>query len=94
MVALRWKPGTGDGEVAAIARALRALPDRIDSVRALTAGRDLGLHPDNADFAIVVDFDDEDGWQAYQDDPEHRRIVAEMIAPVLAQRTAIQVRHP
>ncbi len=32
-------------------------------------------------FAVVADFDDVDGYVAYRDDPEHKRIIAELITP-------------
>jgi hypothetical protein len=44
----------------------------------------------NADFAIVADFDDVDAWRVYQDDPEHQRVIAELIRPHLAVRSAAQ----
>ena len=53
-------------------------------------GRDLGLNEGNATFAVVADFDDVDDYLVYRDDPEHQRVIAECIAPILASRTAAQ----
>ena len=55
---------------------------------------EFGLREGNADFAVVADFDDEDGWRLYTEDPEHRRVIEELIAPVTEVRSAIQLRHP
>jgi hypothetical protein len=44
----------------------------------------------NADFAVVAEFDDEAGYLVYRDDPEHRRIIAEYLRPILASRAAVQ----
>jgi hypothetical protein len=43
---------------------------------------------------VVADFDDEDGWRAYTEDPEHRRVIEELIAPVTEDRSAVQLRLP
>jgi Stress responsive A/B Barrel Domain len=91
---LRWKPGTTDEQVELIERGLAALPERLPQLRAYAFGRDLGLREGNADFAVVADFDDEDAWRAYAQDVEHRRVIAELIAPVTDVRSAVQLRHP
>ena len=79
-----------DAQVAAIEAALRTLPARVPQLRAYSVGRDLGLAETNASFAVVADFDDRPGYEAYRDDPEHQRILAELIRPVLAARAAVQ----
>jgi hypothetical protein len=80
-----------DEQVRAIESALATLPARIPSLRAYAFGSDLGLSADgNADFAVVADFDDIAGYESYRDDPEHRRILAEHIRPILAGRAAAQ----
>jgi hypothetical protein len=76
-------------QVEAIEQALHGLPDRL-RIRAYAFGRDLALNDGNAAFAIVADFDDIGHYLAYRDDPEHQRILAELIKPVLASRTAVQ----
>ncbi|HEY0388891.1 MAG TPA: Dabb family protein [Gaiellales bacterium] len=88
----RWKAGTTDEQVAAIEQALGALREGLPTLRAYAFGRDLGLRG-NADFAVVADFDDEQGWRAYADDPEHRRVIEELIAPVTDDRSAVQIRQ-
>ena len=66
------------------------LPPRIPQIRDYRIGTDLGLAEENAHFAIVADFDDFDGYTVYRDDPEHQRMIAELIRPFLASRTAAQ----
>ena len=79
-----------DAEVAAIEAALAELPARLPQLRAYAFGRDLQLADTNASFAVVADFDDVAGYEAYRDDPEHRRILAEMIKPLMSARAAVQ----
>jgi hypothetical protein len=90
----RWKPGTTDEQVQAIEQGLAALPARLPQLRAYAYGRDAGLREGNADFAVVADFDDEEGWRGYTEDAEHRRVIEELIAPVTEVRSALQLRHP
>jgi hypothetical protein len=71
-----------------------ATPDKLEEIRMALAGLDcpgrtnfsmgpdLGLRPGNMDLAMVADFDDEQAFAAYNDDPEHDRIRKELIIPV------------
>ena len=92
VVLLEFDDATTVGHVDEIAARLRELPSRLPSLRSYVVGRDLGLATGNADLAVIAEFDDIDGYLAYRDDPEHRRIVAEMITPNLRARTAAQFR--
>jgi hypothetical protein len=62
---------------------LRAIAGvRTEGLRSLTFGTDLGLRPGNASYSLVADFDDADGYQRFDEDPEHQRIRA-TIAPIV-----------
>jgi len=87
----RWKPETTAGQRALIATELARLPAIVPSIRAFVIGPDAGMTPGNADFAVTADFDDEAGYVAYRDDPTHRAIIADHIAPNIATRTAVQI---
>lgn len=90
VVVFRWAAGTTAGQVAAVEAALGALPEVIETLRAYRFGADLGLADGNGDFAVVADFDDVAGYERYRDDPEHQRVIAECIRPIVAERTAVQ----
>lgn len=92
VVLLEFDDATPVGHVDEIAGKLRELPARLPQLRSYVVGRDLGLAAGNADLAIIAEFEDIDGYLAYRDDPEHRRIIAEMITPHLRARTAAQFR--
>jgi Stress responsive A/B Barrel Domain len=79
-----------DEQVAAIEAALSGLPARLPGLRAYTFGRDAGINEGQASFAVVADFDTVGDYVEYRDDPEHRRILGDLIAPILAARTAAQ----
>jgi hypothetical protein len=59
----------------------------VPSIRSFVIGPDAGISQGNAEFAVTADFDDEAGFIAYRDDPTHRAIIAEHIAPIIAERT-------
>jgi hypothetical protein len=77
------------GEIVA---ALRGLPAVIPELHGYEVGLDAGLSEGNATIAVVADTQDRGGWETYRDHPEHRRVITELIAPVLAGRVAVQ--HP
>lgn len=90
VVVFVWTPEATDGQKGAVAEALRALPGVIDTIRDYRIGADAGLAEGNSDFAVVADFDDVDGYLTYRDHPEHQRVIAELIRPILASRAAVQ----
>jgi Stress responsive A/B Barrel Domain len=94
VVVFRFKEGTTAAQIDAIAAALRALPGQIPELRAYDVGEDAGLSAGNADFAVVADADDEAGWATYRDHPAHRKVIDELISPVIDARTAVQYVIP
>jgi hypothetical protein len=90
VVLFRWTPGATVAQKAAVTAALEALPSAIPSIRAYHVGADAGVNDGNHEYAVVADFDDVAGYLAYRDHPEHRAVIAERIAPILAERAAVQ----
>jgi hypothetical protein len=83
-----------DGSAEAIVEALRDLPGRIPELRGYEVFPDAGLDPSNAAVAVVATFDDESGYLAYRDHPDHRAVIDDLIRPVLASRSASQHHLP
>jgi hypothetical protein len=77
-------------QVQAVADALATLRARLPGLKAYSFGPDLGLNDGNASFVVVADFETVDDYYAYRDDPEHQRILSELIRPILAGRAAVQ----
>lgn len=88
----RWTDTTTPEHVAAAVAALEELPALIPELRAYTVGPDAGVDAGNWDFAVVADFDDEDGYRAYATHPAHVRVATANIRPFLADRAAVQFR--
>lgn len=89
----RWQDGVDDAQVAEVERLLGALPGVVPELRSYTFGRDAGLSEGAFDFAVVADVDDEEGFAAYRDHPDHQAALA-VIRPLLADRAALQYRLP
>jgi hypothetical protein len=62
----------------------------VTEIRAYRVGDDVRETAGNYDLAIVADFDDADGYAAYRDHPEHRRVIDELVRPILDARAAVQ----
>ncbi|HTO01724.1 MAG TPA: Dabb family protein [Microthrixaceae bacterium] len=90
VVLLKFTPDTSEEHLEGIVRSLRALPELVPSLVRYRVGRDLRLADDNAQIAVVAEFDDEDGYIAYRDDPNHRLVITEQIQPHLESRSASQ----
>lgn len=69
---------------------LRRLPDLIDEIRSYEVLVDAGLAEGNAQVAVIGTFEDEAGWRAYVEHPEHQAVVQQQIRPHLVTRTALQ----
>jgi Stress responsive A/B Barrel Domain len=92
VVLFHWKPEVTDEQKRFVATELAALPTLVPTIRAFALGADAGINEGNANFVVTADFDDEAGYLAYRDDPEHRAIVTRHLGPLVANRTAIQFR--
>lgn len=90
VVMFRWTDEATDEQKRRVATELTRLPAAVDSLRAYTFGSDAEVNTGNYDFAVVADFDDVAGYVKYRDDPTHRAIITEHIAPIIAERAAVQ----
>ena len=86
----RWTAEATEAQRRQVAAELGRLPGLLPVLRAYHAAPDLGLAEGNFEFAVVADFDDLEGLQAYRDDPVHREIIARFIQPIAARRAAVQ----
>jgi hypothetical protein len=91
IVLFRWKDDATDAQKKRAAEELATLPTLVPSVRAFACGQDVGINQGNYDFGVTADFEDAGGYVAYRDNPDHRAMVDEYIAPIVAGRAAIQL---
>jgi uncharacterized damage-inducible protein DinB len=90
IVLLTFADTATDAQIQAVHDGLSALPARLPQLQAYVIGRDIGINEGNATFAVTADFATVDDYIVYRDDPEHRRVIAEHIAPILVSRAAVQ----
>ena len=90
----RFAEGTTPEQVAEIDAALARLPDEIPELRAYVFGADLALAPTTWDYGVVADVADADAYAVYRDHPAHRRVVDEVVAPVITERASVQIPLP
>ncbi len=48
----------------------------------------------NADYAVVADFDDADGYAAYAGHPAHQDVIVRLLRPIVAERLSVQFTLP
>jgi Stress responsive A/B Barrel Domain len=87
---LGWRDGAEQAAVDALEEYLLGYAAAIPEIRGLSFGPDLGLAERNGDFAIIVDFDDEEGFRRYLAHPAHGRLVEEFLKPIIESRHAVQ----
>lgn len=87
----RWVDGTTAAQIDAVRAGLDRMPAEVPSIRSYTHGPDLQLGEGRWDYAVVADFDDPVGYQAYVDHPAHDEVRREHIAPLIADRGHVQL---
>jgi hypothetical protein len=91
IVLFRWIDGATPEQVAAVHTGLAGLPAQVPSIRSYAHGPDLRLSDGPWDYAVVADFDDAEGRQAYLDHPAHDDVRRELIVPLAAERANVQI---
>ena len=89
-VTFRFAPDTAPEAIEAFAAGLSALPAAIPEIQGYWFGPDRGLRDTNADFAVVADFADEDGFRTYASHPAHVTVIEELASPIVVERSAVQ----
>ena len=89
-VAFTWRPDTSAAAIEAVRAGLAALRRNL-GLADYRFGEDLGLGDGNADFAVIARFSSADAWRSYMNHPEHQRLIADQVRPILATRVAFQI---
>jgi len=77
------KPGVPDSEVDRLIAAWNAMGSKVETLRAITAGRNACATDEQYTVALVADFDDWDGWKHYAEHPEHDAIRREISSKII-----------
>jgi hypothetical protein len=92
IVTFKWKFPDQSAKAAATADALRTFVASLDGVETYICGVDVGLASESYDFAVVGVFATQADFESYRDHPQHQRIISEQIAPILGDRTVVQIQ--
>lgn len=77
MLMMRLKDDITDEQKTGLLAEFRRMPEVMDYIRRYEFGLDLGnLGPTAPDFGLVADFDSEEDWRRYVENPDHRRLVS------------------
>jgi hypothetical protein len=87
---IRFRPGTTNEQIDAFACAVLAL--EIEGMLSCTLGRDVGLRESAADYAIVLDFTDEQAYRRYDTDAEHAALRCGLAAEIVESGSLCQFR--
>jgi len=95
IVLLRWQPGASEAAREAAATALAALPSKVSGIVRYTAGAQSSPEGKSHgyDWGFVMTFTDAAARDTYLPHPEHQRVVAEMLAPIVADVLAFEFEH-
>jgi quinol monooxygenase YgiN len=80
VVMVKLRPDADPGAVRAVQEGFAAM--NCPGTVSYTLGDDLRLREGNWSFAIVADFEDEEAYRAYDADPEHNRLRAQLAGHV------------
>jgi hypothetical protein len=104
VVLMRFKKTADPDDLARFQREVKTLATDVETVRAFWSGPNVGnsseglaAEPEfdaNYDFAVVADFDDYGGYQAYADSDAHHRLVESVVRRILESRIAVQFDIP
>ncbi|MQA60703.1 MAG: Dabb family protein [Actinophytocola sp.] len=94
VICLRFEDGTSDEQVQQLMDGLMGLRGEIDTIRSMRMGKDLGIRPDNFEFASLIEFDDEAGYLEFRDHPAHQQVVRDYIRPIIAERAGVVFLGP
>lgn len=80
VVFFKFKPESGEAEIADLENSLRALPAAIEEIREFIVGRDVVRSERSYDLALISAFDDLAAMGRYQVHPDHQAVIAKVKA--------------
>jgi hypothetical protein len=86
----RWIEEISPERVRHVSESLDSLPAAIPEISRYQHGSDAGINPGNADYVVVADFTSVENYLVYRDHPVHQQLISDVLAPLIASRTAVQ----
>jgi hypothetical protein len=90
VVMFKWKPGTSPQQVDEVRQQLNTLPLAINEIQRYQHGPDAAVNQGNFDYVVVGDFASINDYIVYRDHPVHKQLIADVLAPLIEDRSAVQ----
>ncbi|HZO35635.1 MAG TPA: Dabb family protein [Solirubrobacteraceae bacterium] len=90
----KWRPDAPREAVEGAITALAELPDKISTIRGLQLCESIGPEGDDFDFVLIIDFDDEQAFDDYIQNPAHLAVVRGLIQPIIESTARIRCEVP
>lgn len=87
---IRFREEASHNQIEELYRGLARMPEVIEEIERYEFGPDLGLGPTNPDMVLVADFRSEEDWRTYQEHPEHRIVVEDLVKPIAEELIRVQ----
>lgn len=91
VVLLHWKEAITAEQLDKVNNAMRLLPERVPGIRGIACGADLEIFPGNANYVLMLDFDNEADLKGYVEHPAHQELLAEVTGPLLESWATAQI---
>jgi len=89
-VMLKFKHDATEAQKGLAFEGIQSLPEYIDQITSYSVGFNAGSRSDNYDLVVVGDFNSEADYEIYANHPNHQKVIAELLAPIMESRTAAQ----
>ena len=90
VVMFKLKEDAPAGAIRSLEEGLFLLAQSIPEIAAYEYGADLALRDGNFDFCLVAEFETAEAFDRYVVHDDHQRFIQERVAPVVAERVAVQ----
>ena len=94
VVLLSWNDKVTDSDVQAVTDGLAKLPSQISEIRSYQFGPDQQINKQNADYALIADFDSTEDFKTYVSHPAHVELMNNLCAPILDSYRSAQFEQP
>lgn len=91
VVLMKWKEAITDEQLAKVNAAFTEMPNRVSGIVNSSFGADLAIFPGNADYMLVLDFNNEENFKNYVMHPAHAELMESVTGPLMESWSTAQI---
>lgn len=91
VVLLKWKETISEAQLAKVNAAFTDMPNRVSGIVNSSFGADLSIFPGNADYMLVLDFENEEDFKNYVMHPAHAELMESVTGPLMESWSTAQI---